>query len=275
MTPDYFKTLGIAIIAGRGCSISDDPGPAPAVIINRRLARHLFGETNPLERQVRFVEGGRPPMAIVGVSADAIYNSVREEPRDFLYLCRVQSQSSRVDGVLLVRSMNAHADHLTLPVQRLIQSVDPDVQISSIRTLQQYLTDSLYADNLIAGLLSGLTMIALVIASVGLYGVVAATVARQTAEIGLRIALGADAWRIVKFVAGPVMKVTAVGLVLGAAGALVSSSMLASLLFGLNGADPLTYIAVVVVLAATTAVACCVPAQRAMRIDPVAALRGD
>ncbi len=275
VTPGYFDTLGVRIVAGRGCSTADTPASAPAVIVNRQLAQHLFGETNPVTEHLRFVEGRRPPMAIIGVAADAIYNSVREEPRDFLYLCRQQSRSPAVRGVLFVRGTGGRAERLAPSVQRLVQSIDPDIDIASIKTLARYLDESLYGDRLAAGLSSGFTLVALMIAAVGLYGVLSATVARQTPEIGLRIALGAGVWRIVQFVAGPAVYLTMVGFVLGSAAAFVSSSILRTLLFGLDAVDPLTYVGVVVALAATAAVACYVPTRRAMRVDPVVVLRGD
>jgi putative ABC transport system permease protein len=275
VTEGYFETIGIPVAAGRGCASSDSTTSPPVVIINQRLAQHLLGRTDPLGQRLRFVEGRRPPMAIVGVVANTTYNNVREEPQEFLYLCRQRTQHASIRGVLFVRSIGTRADLLAPVVQRLVRSVDPGIEIESAETLGGYLAESQSSDRILTGLFSGFTILALMIAAVGLYGILVGLVVGKTREIGVRIALGADASRIARFVAAPAIRLTVYGFLVGSVGAFLSSTLLASLLFGVHSRDPLPYLSAMVVLAATIMLACYVPARRAIRIDPVAALRSE
>jgi putative ABC transport system permease protein len=144
-----------------------------------------------------------------------------------------------------------------------------------VQTLEAYRTESIRPDRLVAGLSAGFALIAAVISAVGLFGVVTATVARQTPEIGLRIALGADARGVVRFVMMPVAGVVAAGVVLGIGGTAATASLLSSLLFGLGHVDPITWAGVAAVLALVSGAACALPLRRALEVDPVTALRAD
>jgi putative ABC transport system permease protein len=192
-----------------------------------------------------------------------------------LYLCRQQTQHASIRGVLFVRSIGTRADLLAPVVQRLVRSVDPGIEIESAETLGGYLAESQSSDRILTGLFSGFTILALMIAAVGLYGILVGLVVGKTREIGVRIALGADASRIARFVAAPAIRLTVYGFLVGSVGAFLSSTLLASLLFGVHSRDPLPYLSAMVVLAATIMLACYVPARRAIRIDPVAALRSE
>jgi len=271
VSPAYFETLGVRLVSGASCPGTD----ATAVVINERLARHLFGATPPIGERVRFVEGRRPPMTVVGVAADTTYHNVREAPRNIVYTCRAASQSPSAGAVVFVRTATAPPEALAIAVREIAASADASLEVARAQTLKTYLVDSLHPDRLVAGLFSAFTLIAVIISAVGLYGVLASTVTRQTAEIGLRMALGADAWHVVRFVAGPAARLTAAGLILGTAGAAVATSLLASLLFGLGGWDPLTWAGVAGTLAVISILASLVPLARAVRIDPVTALRAD
>ncbi len=273
--PRYFETLGLPLVRGEGCP-SGAPGQEPSVVINERLATRLFPGSSAIGERVRFVEGRRPPMTVVGVAADSTYVKLREEPRNFVYLCYLQGQlRSFTNVVLFVRSTADSADALAAPMRALVQSTDASLETSRAQTLETYRSESIRPDRLVAGLSAGFALIAALIAAVGLFGVVTATVVRQTPESGLRIALGADPRGVARFVGMPVAGLVGAGLALGIAGAVATASVLSSLLFQLGHADPLTWAGVVLVLAAVSAAACALPLTRALRIDPVTALRAD
>jgi predicted permease len=273
--PRYFETLGIRLTRGEGCPDAN-ANRGPWVLLNQRLAARLFGDAGALGQQVRFVEGRRAPMTVVGIAADTTYVKVRDEPRNLVYVCDIASQMTSVQSrVLFVRSAQGSASALRGGVRSIVLSADPGVEITRAQTLEQYRADSLHPDSLVAGLFSTFTFIAVLIAAVGLYGVLAATVVRQTAEIGLRMALGADSRGVMRFVVTPAVTIAATGLAVGTALALVTSSLLSSVLFGVGRVDPVTWAGVALVLAAVCTLACVVPIRRALRIDPVVALRAE
>jgi predicted permease len=273
VAPGYFATMGIPLLAGRDFSTHDDPPSRPVMIVNRTMARRYFGDESPLGKRLTFVEGNRPAMEIIGVVGDSIHNDVREQPLDFLYLYRPSRPSAVRRAVLLVRTDPPGGSDVASAVQQLVHSLDAGIAVTSVKTIRQSIDESLRDDRVIAALCSAFSVLALTVAALGLYGVLSVTVARQTKEIGVRIALGADARHIKQLVTGQGMRITLVGLVLGMAGALTSTSVLATMLFGLHRTDPLTLGAVAITLIAVTTAACYVPARRAMRVDPLTALR--
>ena len=276
ITTGYFGTMGIPILAGRDFTVRDNANAPFAAIINRTMARHYFGDSNPIGRRIKFIEGKWPPLQIVGVVADSIYNDVREQTQDFVYISLQQlmaiRHSSGIDGVLNVRA-NASPKMLFGPLRDLIRSFDNAAEIEYIRTLREQVDISLRQDRLIAVLCSTFSLLALVLTCIGLYGTLSFNVASRTNEIGIRMALGARPGNIFRLVIGQGMRLVILGLVIGAAGALASASMLAKLLFGVKGADPVAFVGMSVLLILAAIAACYVPARRAMRVDPMVALR--
>jgi predicted permease len=276
VTTGYFETLGIPILAGRDFTDHDDANAPLAAIINRTMARHYFGETNPIGRRFKFVEGKRPPLEIVGVVADSVYNDMREQTPDFIYLSRQQRRALNptlgIFGVLDVRAI-ANAKNLSGPLSDLVRSFDSSASIAYVMTLRSVIDESFHDDRLIAALCSIFSLLALTLTCVGLYGTLSFSVVRRTNEIGVRMALGARPGNIFALVIGQGMRLVIVGLVIGATGALASASLLAKLLFGVKGADPVTFVGVSVVLIVAAILACYLPARRAMRVDPMVALR--
>jgi predicted permease len=266
ISPGYFETMGISLLAGRDFTMQDVETHDAVVILNRTMAARFFGDQNALGKHVRFVEGNHPPMEIVGVVADSKYNDLRERSLDFFYV------PGRRLAVLEVRSTK-DPRMLVGPVRDLFRSLDSSVAISSVETLREEVDEFLHPDRLIVGLCGAFSMLALALACLGLYGMLTFSVARRTSEIGIRMALGAHPRNIFRLIVGQGVTLTVLGLVLGAAGALASTSLLASLLFSVNGGDPLTFAAVSLLLAAAAVLACYVPARRAMRVDPMVALR--
>jgi predicted permease len=278
VTSGYFETLRIPILAGRDFSDRDNANAPLAAIINRTMARHYFVDTNPIGRRFKFVEGRWPPLEIVGVVADSVYNDAREQTPDFIYLSWQQLKalhpSPGISGVLDVRAIG-NAKLLSGPLRDLIRSYDGAASITYIKTLRNVIDESLHDDRLIAALCGIFSLLALTLTCVGLYGTLSFSVVRRTNEIGVRMALGARPVDVFRLVIGQGMRLVIVGLVIGAAGALASASVLAKLLFGVKGADPVTFAGVSVVLIVAAIVACYVPARRAMRVDPMVALRDE
>jgi putative ABC transport system permease protein len=278
VTGDYFETLGIPILAGRDFTEHDNASAPLAAIINRTMARHYFGDTNPIGRRFKFVEGRWPPLEIVGVVADSVYNDTREQTPDFIYLSRNQMRALRpnsgISGVLDVRA-SGNAQSLSAPLRDLVRSFDNSAEITYVKTLRSVIDESLHDDRLIAALCGTFSLLALTLTCVGLYGTLSFSVARRTNEIGVRMALGARPADIFRLVIGQGMRLVIFGLAIGAAGALASASLLAKLLFGVKSADPVTFVGVSVLLMVAAVVACYLPARRAMRVDPMVALRDE
>ena len=271
VSPGYFATMGIPFLAGRDFTPADTRSDSnsyqatTAAIVNRTMARRFFGDGNPVGKHIRFVEGNRPPLEIVGVVADSKYNDLRESAIDFFYI-------PGTHGDLEIRA-NVPAETLALPVQDAVRSLDSSVTVTSIRTLRESIDESLHSDRLIAALCGIFSTLALVLTCVGLYGVLASDVARRRNELGIRIAVGASPRDIFRLLVGQGLRLTFLGVALGLFAALASGSLLASLLFGVRKTDPLTFVAVSAVLLTAAFLSCYLPARSAARVDPMVALR--
>jgi predicted permease len=273
VSPGYFETMGIPLLLGREFSEADvHPDSASnfsttVAIINRTMAHRFFANGSPLGKHFHFVEGKRPPLEIVGVVADSKYNDLREGPTDFFYI-------PGTHGDLEIRT-GGSAKALAGPLQAICHSLDSSVTITGINTLREQIDESLHADRLIAALCATFSTLALVLTCVGLYGALAFNVARRTNEIGIRMALGAHPRDIFLLVVGQGMRLTVTGLVLGAVAALSAGSLVTSLLFGVRQTDPLAFLAVSAALLSAAVLASYLPARRAMRLDPMSALRDE
>jgi macrolide transport system ATP-binding/permease protein len=273
VSPEYFETMGIPLLLGRDFSEADvHPDSESSLsttvaIINRTMAHRFFANSSPLGKHFHFVEGNRRPLEIVGVVADSKYNDLREGPTDFFYI-------PGTHGDLEIRTSSS-AKTLAGPLRAICHSLDSSVTITGISTLREQIDESLHADRLIASLCATFSILALVLTCVGLYSALAFNVARRTSEIGIRMALGAHPRDIFYLVVGQGMRLTITGLVLGVVAALSAGPLLTSLLFGVRQADPLAFLAVSAILLSTAILACYLPARRAMRLDPLSALRDE
>ncbi|MGB8837623.1 MAG: ABC transporter permease [Candidatus Acidiferrales bacterium] len=273
VSPEYFETMGIPLLAGRDFTEADvHPDSASnlsttAAIINRTMAHRFFPRASPLGKHFRFVEGNRPPLEIVGVVADSKYNDLREAPADFFYI-------PGTHGDLEIRTAGS-AKALSAPLHAILNSLDSAVTITAISTLREQVDESLHSDRLIAALCAAFSLLALILTCIGLYGAMAFNVARRTSEIGVRMALGAHPRDILRLVVGQGMRLTLTGLLLGIAAALTTGSLLANILFGVKQTDPLTFLVVSAILLSAAVLACYLPARRAMRLDPITALRDE
>jgi predicted permease len=273
VSPRYFETMGIPILAGRDFTLADIHPESPSyrstnvAVINRTMSRRYFGEADPIGKRFRFVEGDRPPLEIVGLVADAKYDSLREPPTDFFYI-------PGTHGDLAIRTSLPPAS-LADPLRAAVHQLDPSVNVAQLRTLRSRVDDSLHPDRLIASLCAAFGVLALFLACVGLFGSLAYSVARRTCEIGIRVALGAQSRNIFRLVLSQGLRLATLGIVIGIAAALAASRILASLLFNVSRTDVSTYAGVSALLLVAAATACYMPARRAARVDPLSALRDE
>jgi predicted permease len=280
-TPAYFATMGIPIVAGRAFTDLDGERGAPVAVVSRSLARQAFPDRNPVGQHVlvRDTPAGFRPLEVVGVAGDVRHASLEADPEPHLYIAYHQTPKDvlvwlTLNQFLVVRTSGpplAQAE----AVRRQLQATDSTVASADIRTAGDYLETASAPRRFSLELLGGFAIVALVMAAIGIYGVVAYTVAQRTREIGVRRALGARGRSIVGLVVGEGLRPTMAGLVAGLAGALAATGAARGLLFGVGATDPATYAAVVALLLLVTVLACLLPAWRATRVDPQVALRGD
>jgi predicted permease len=273
--PGYFSTLGIELLQGRDFTLQDSPTSPRVAIINRALARHYFGAQDPIGKELKFVEGNRKAQ-IVGVVADTKYKNLREPTLDLVYVDRLQGQSDPpvIRGTLSVRGAG-NMDSLRSALPQLIHSLDSSVRVTWIATLRERIDDSLNADRLIATLCGIFGLLALTLTCIGLYGVLSFRVARSTSEIGIRMALGAERGQIFRLFLGRGMRLVVAGLLTGFVTAVLAGSLIKKFLFGVGQTDPGTFLVICLLLSISASLACFVPAWRAMRLEPMMALRNE
>jgi predicted permease len=270
--PNSFATLGISLLSGRDFSLQDNPQSQRVAVINDTMARHFFGGENPIGRRFSLRSGAE--IEIIGVAKDVKYESLREANRPMFYLPFAQMNTGRGQMTLVVRTVDEPAT-LAAAIQREARALDPVMPMFEVETLAAQLDASLAQERLVATLSSVFGLLALLLACIGLYGVMAYDVARRTREIGVRMALGASARRVVWMTLGETLRLAGIGVVIGLGASLAATRWVKSLLFGLQPHDPLTIGLAVLVLLAVAAVAGYLPARRAARVDPMVALRHD
>jgi len=265
---NYFNTMGIPIVAGRDFNAQDREGSPLVVIVNEELARRYYGG-NAVGKRLQ-IGSNVPSREIVGVARMAKYRNLREDPLPFIYIPMGQEYQS--DMTLLVRT-KGNPEDLIGSLNSEMRALNKDVPLYSVQTVSERIGGQLAADRMIAVLLSVFGAGALLLAAIGIYGVMGYAVARRTHEIGVRIALGAEQHDILRLIVGQGMVLIAIGAGIGLALALAATQVLKSLLFGVSATDPLTFASVIVVLVGVALLACYLPARRATKVDPLVALR--
>jgi predicted permease len=268
-TPGYFEALRASVLAGRGFAESDAADSAPVAIIDDVVARRFFPDADPLGHVLQFRGAQR---TVVGVVDQPRLYNVHSDDRGQVFLPHSQLAASGMSVVM--RSAHEPAALMTM-VRDVVRDIDPDQPIADVRTMDQIAADALGGERLSLLLIGGFALSALLLATLGLYGVVSNTVTSRAQEIGVRMALGADARRVRRMVVWQGMRLTLAGLAIGLAGAFAGVRLLEGLLIGVEPIDPPTLIAVSLTLAAVTLLAAYVPARRAAAVDPMAALGGE
>lgn len=275
--PSYLETLGVPLLLGRDFGPRDTPAAQKIALVNQSFAQRFFPGQNPIGKQFYFGDEDDPErgedLEIVGVIGDVKYDSAREEAGPTAYRPILQVQdSSAYSSNLQIRS-TGDAASLAPEVRQAIAEVDDKLPISGVTTLREQLKDSLDQEKLLAQLVSFFGLLALLLACIGLYGVMAHGVVRRTKEIGIRMALGAERRSIIWMVLRETLVLILIGLAIGIPIALGAGRLIASQLFGLSAADPLTLLGATLVLIGVAILAGLMPARKASRVDPLTALR--
>lgn len=269
VTPGYWETLGIPLLSGRSFEGRDDASAPQVAVISETLASSVWGEASAVGRSLE-VEG-RGLVEVVGVVADVKLRRLSEEPRPHVYLPFGQ----HYEPWMAVTVRTADTASMKETLRRELEIVDPKAAFFENKTLEEYLGLVLLPARAASSLLLATGIVALLLASCGLYGIIAFAIVQRTREVGIRAALGATRGRLVGMVVGEALKLVGAGLAIGLVLASLASRPLRSLLYGLSPADPATFATVALVLAAVTTIAALLPARRAARVDVVAALKGD
>lgn len=274
MAPGYFKTIGLPVLMGRefqpqDLSTQKKPGTfAKVAIINEVMARRYFGNTNPVGKHFGW---GDPPdvkydIEIIGVAVNAVYGNLREETSSLIYFPGNRGQ------LLVVRAAGA-PDAVITSIRNEIRAVDQNLLVSGIKTVPQLIDQSLTLEALLAKLSSFFGVLALLLASMGLYGVMAYAVVRRTKEIGIRMALGAQPASVRWMVLRDTLKLAIVGVVIGIPTALAATRFISGLLYGLTPTDPISVSMAVIIMVGSAILAGFLPARAASRVDPLVALK--
>lgn len=268
----YFRALRIPMTQGREFSDADDSEAAPVrFIVNEAFVRRYLREERPLAARISVLMNPTNPFGeIVGVAGDVRDLSIEKEPEPTVYY--VASQLSNPGVTFLVRTGGNPLSYVE-PARRIVRGIDPLQPIAAARALESILGENSARQRFSATLLAGFSISALVLAAVGIYGVLAYSLAQRTRELGLRMALGAEPGRIVRLVVGTGAQLVIGGAIVGMAGALALTGLLKSLLYGIGPHDPWTFVMAPAVLLMVALVAAYVPARRAARLDPMDALR--
>jgi predicted permease len=270
-SPNYFKAIGMTLLSGRPFTDADDANAPPVAIVNLSMARRNFPDLDPIGRRIS-LNGGRTWMTIVGLVNDAHDYGLDEKPTDEVY--RAFAQTQPLNATLFVRTA-ADAGAFARRMPAIVHEIDPRQPVSRIRTLESIRSHSLAPPRLTAMLVTLFAAVALIVTAAGIAGVVSFSVNQRTTEIGVRMALGASRTSVVRMIVRQGLTPVTVGLTFGVALALAMTRVVAQMLFAVQPTDPMTFAAVIAVLATVAAIACLVPARRAAAIDPMRALRAD
>ena len=269
VSPGYFGTLGISLVKGRDFDDRDKNDAPGAAIINQDLARIYFSNEDPVGKRITF-DDGQSWLSIVGIVGDVKQLGLDSTAKPEVYFPYLQVTSPSMS--IVVRT-SAEPSSLAAAVKSQIQMVDKDLPITAAKTMEQLLAESVSGRRFNMLLLTVFAAVALVLAVVGIYGVMSYTVTRRTHEIGIRVAIGAQPRDVFRMVIGHGMKLALIGVVLGLLGAFGLTRLMESMLFGVAPTDPTTFVSISVLLSVVALVACYLPGRRATRVDPLVALR--
>lgn len=269
ITPGFFQTLRIPLVSGRIFNDEDRQNTTRVAIVNEAMVQQFWPNAEPLGKRFHFF--GVPGLReIVGVVKNSVVDTIGEKPQPVIYLPITQDYSPAV--TLQVRT-TGRPEAVIGTLRSQVQSLDTNLAITNVQTIEEIMSQGLWAPRMAAGLLTVFGGLALILAVVGVYGVLSYSVSQQTREIGIRMSLGAQPGEVLRLVIGQGFRLAAAGLALGLLAAFALMRLLSSLLFGVSAHDPVTFAGVSLVLAGAAILACYLPARRATRVDPIIALR--
>jgi putative ABC transport system permease protein len=276
ISPDYFRAMGAPLLNGRFFTEHDEKLNPPGVIISESLARHYFREGSPVGQYVRI---GNPDswgvgMPVIGVVADMRFETLGKDPAMQVYTLYNQGvQVGVLRSMVLAMRTSSAPENLTPAVRQQVLAIDKDQPVAKVSTMEDLLMESLAQQRFVTYLFAGFALVALILATVGLYGIISYTVMQRKHEIGIRMALGARPFDVLKLIMGQNMLLVLFSVVLGLVGAYTLSRFIASLLYGVGPGDPLAFAASALVLLFISALAIYRPARKATKVDPLIALR--
>jgi predicted permease len=271
VAPTFFATLGAPILSGRDFDTRDGMEAPKVAIVNETLAKYFWGKESPIGKRFGFARDDKIDIEIVGVVKDGKVNSLREEIPRMVYV--PLDQQAEVSGLVVYARTNLPEAAVAPAVRQAVGKLDATLPIYNLKTMQTQISESLFVERMVSALSAAFGLLATMLAAVGLYGVMSYSVSRRTREIGIRLALGAPRQRVLGMVLREVGQLGLWGLCLGLPAALALARLLRTQLFGLAPHDPLTIVSATLLLACVTLAAGLVPARRAMRVDPILALR--
>ncbi len=271
VTPDYFRTLGVPL-RGRDFTLDEANAESRRVIVNETFARRFFPGQEAIGKRINFSGPDKPYWEIIGVCGDGKYNSLGEAPKPAVY--RPLLRDSLV-GITLVARTNVETASALAALRRLMHELDPTLPLTEVKTLREHMRIPLFPARVAATALGSFGLLGLLLAAVGIYGVMSYVVAGRVREIGLRMALGAQSRDVRALILRQGMMLAAIGSIIGLIIALLVTRLLTSLLYGVSAYDLSTFGSVTLLLGAVAALACLLPANRATRVDPMQALRAE
>jgi putative ABC transport system permease protein len=268
LNPGYFQAMGIPLLRGRELSPSDTADSHPVAVINQNLADLVWPGQDPIGKHFNIL--GEKPAEVVGVVGNVLHNGLTETPSPESYIPYAQNPWSYVS-----LSVRTHGNSSTLytAIRSAVAELDPELPLHDMRPMEQVVAETMSTRRLTLSLVGAFGGIALLLAVVGIYGVMSYAVTERVHEIGVRMALGAQRRDVLRLVVGNGMGLAGIGLALGAIVALAATRTMAGLLFGIRPSDPVTYALICVLLAFAAFAACYIPARRATAVDPLVALR--
>ena len=268
----YFQTMQVPLVSGRNFSELDTYKTRAVAVIDRKLAQQYWPDSDPVGQELKFGFGrGLQGVTIVGIAGDIKSDGYESPSVPHIYVAL--GQFAPVNAVVFLRSRNVTTAQLGDAVRNVVESLTPNVPVHSIVTMDQIVTRSMANRRFSLELLGVFATAALLLAAIGIYGVMSYSFSQRTHEVGVRVALGAQRLDILRMAVGEGMFVVAIGLLLGLAGTVAVTRVFQSMLFGVNATDPVTLIAVTGILASVALLACYIPARRATRVDPLTSLR--
>ncbi|MCI0387433.1 MAG: ABC transporter permease [Acidobacteria bacterium] len=267
--PDYFQTMGIAL-RGRDFTERDKERESRVVIVNEAFARRFFTGQEAIGKRFNFSGPTDPYWEIIGIVADGKYDSLGEEQKIAVYRPMLRDYTSYTT---LVARTTGDPQPAIAAIRNEFRSLDSTLPLSSIKTLKEHMNLPLFPARVAAAVLGSFGVLALVLAAIGIYGVMSYAVAQRTREIGIRMALGAQAADLLRMITGQGMKLVAIGMVIGLAAAFLLTRFLAVVLYGVSATDPVTFGLIILLLLGVALLACYIPARRASKVDPIVALR--
>lgn len=272
VTPNYFRTMGITLLSGRDFTGADTAGAPLVTIIDERLAREYWPNESPIGKRVRFgpPEDNEPWHTVIGVVRAVRHERMQEDTRKSVYL---PHQQMPVNGMSVVARTSGNPRTLAPSIRRVVNQMDADIPVSKTPTMEEVMAESVWQPRLYTTLFAVFGVGAMVLALIGIYGVMAYLVVTRTHEIGVRMALGATARNVFGLIVGRGMKLTIIGVLLGIVGAYGLTRLIRGLLFNVSTTDPVTFTLISLLLVLAAFVACYIPARRATKVNPLVALR--